>query len=373
MRASLTMVVGTRPEAIKCAPVVFALRERGLPVRLVASGQHAELLDTALADFGLVADVNLRVMQPGQDLAGLTARLLTSLDAEFAASPPRMVLVQGDTTTAFAAALSAFYRRIPCGHIEAGLRSGNRVEPFPEDLNRQLADRLCTRHWAPTARARDALRAEGVNSESIVVTGQTGVDAALWMAARVGSAAPQELAAALKDRRPRLVLATGHRRENQQGGIAAVAAALADRCRTRGDLTVLFAAHPSPAVQAQLAGLQGTPGFHVLPPLSYRATVWMLAHADAAVSDSGGLQEEAPSFGLPVLVTRGNTERPEALESGFLRLVGCDAARVKRELDDVLDDQALRPHLRALPNPYGDGQAATRIAADLAALPEPSP
>jgi UDP-N-acetylglucosamine 2-epimerase (non-hydrolysing) len=360
MPVDVSIVVGTRPEAIKCAPVVFALRERRLNVRLIASGQHAALLDEALAAFGLSADVNLHAMGDVPDLPGLTSRLIERIAADLRQSPPRMMLVQGDTTTTLAAALAAFYARIHCGHIEAGLRSGHRNAPWPEEVNRQLVDRLCTQLYAPTPGARDALMVEGLDA---LVTGQTGVDAALWAAARPADC-PQTVA---KFAGKRLVYVTLHRRENQSGGIEGVLKGVAAALDSHGDCVAILALHPNPDVR-RAALTVAHPRLVVVNPLSYRDSIWMLAHAAAIVSDSGGIQEEAPSFGTPVLVAREVTERPEGLKLGFLRLVGTEPSRVAKALAETLADNGARARLKALANPYGDGHAAERIADDVAGL-----
>lgn len=366
MQVDVTVIAGTRPEAIKLAPVVHAMRETGLGVQLLATGQHRELLARALADFDLTADDDLDVMNDEQSLSELTARLMSLLPPALAAAAPRLVMVQGDTTTAFAGALAAFYAGLPCAHVEAGLRSGDRAAPWPEELNRQLADRLCTRHYAPTTRARDNLLRENIDPSSIVVTGQTGVDAALWTSGRLGETTPAELAAL--DIKPgrRLVYATGHRREALlSGGLAGVAEALKQSAQEFPDLVVVFAAHPNPAARRQVAGLQGLERVHLVEPLSYPASVWMLRRATVIVSDSGGIQEEAPSFGKPVLVTREVTERPEGVEAGFLKLVG---TRTESILDALRETLRHPPALDGKPNPYGDGRAAMRIAEDVKAL-----
>lgn len=368
MPVDVTILAGTRPEAIKLAPVAAALRGLGLNVRLVASGQHGSLLHDALATFGLRADADLGAMVPGQSLGALTASLVTRLEGELAAHAPRLVLVQGDTTTAFAGALAAYYRHLPCGHVEAGLRSHDRDAPWPEELNRAMADRLCTRLYAPTAGARENLLREGLADAAIVVTGQTGVDAALQVAATLPASPPPELADALAGCRRYLVFATGHRRENQGGGIARVAAVLRELAASRPDVTVIFAAHPSPEVRRELRGLAPHEHWRVIQPVGYAASLWLLAQSACVVSDSGGLQEEAPCFGTPVLVTRENTERPEGIEPGFLRIVGTDPARLQAALHQALAGHGEKQRLRGLPNPFGDGKAAGRIAADVARL-----
>jgi UDP-N-acetylglucosamine 2-epimerase (non-hydrolysing) len=363
MQVDVSVVAGTRPEAIKLAPVVFALRERELSVRLVASGQHAGLLDDALAAFGLSADVNLQAMAAKPDLPALTARLIERLAAELAEHPPRMVVVQGDTTTALAGALAAFYARIPCAHVEAGLRSGRRDAPWPEELNRQLVDRLCTRLYAPTSGARGAMIAEGLSGASILLTGQTGVDAALWMASRATDPPKEYRTMAAGP----VVYVTLHRRENQAGGIADVLRGVCAALDAAPGATAVVSRHPNPDVRRVVDSIKHE-RMWVFDPLPYRDSIWMMAHAAVIVTDSGGIQEEAPSFGTPVLVARDVTERPEGLQAGFLRLVGTDSATVAAALKEALADTGGRARLKAQPNPYGDGRASQRIADDIAGL-----
>ncbi len=365
MPIDVTIFAGTRPEAIKLAPVLAALRHAGVATRLVASGQHGALMHNALATFGLKADADAGSMPPGQTLGALTATLVTRLESDLAAHPPRLVLVQGDTTTAYAGALAAYYRHLPCGHIEAGLRSHDRYAPWPEELNRAMVDRLATRLYAPTQGARENLLREGLADASILVSGQTGVDAALQVAATLPPDPPPELAVALADCRQRLVFATGHRRENQNGGIARVAAVLREMAASRDDVTVLFAAHPSPEVRRELQGISPHAHWRVIEPVSYAASLWLLRHSACVVSDSGGLQEEAPCFGTPVLVTRDNTERPEGIPPGFLHITGTDPDRLRSGLQQALQGQGMKQRLQGLPNPYGDGKASQRIAADV--------
>lgn len=365
MPVDVAVVIGTRPEAIKMAPVMVALREAGLSACLLSTGQHRELLHGALAAFGLKPDLDLALMQAGQTLPGLTARLAEGLDQALEKLLPRFVLVQGDTTTAMMGALAAFYRRIPCGHVEAGLRSGDRYAPWPEEMNRLLCDRLCTRYYPPTERSLENLRREGVAESNALVSGQTGVDAALWMAKKLGDEAPAEILPHLRPE-SKLIFATGHRRESFEGGIRNVAAALRRAVEARADLYVIYPAHPNPSVRAQLREAVGAhERLRILEPVDYPAAIWLMSHAALIVSDSGGIQEEAPSFGVPVLVTRDVTERPEGISAGFLRLVGTETERVFSAIEETLEDGALRSRLQATPNPYGDGCASQRIAADI--------
>lgn len=361
--AELICILGTRPEAIKLAPLVHALREAGAPTRIWLTGQHATLASAALADFGLAADRDLGCAPPKPDLAALHARVLERLAPLLAEAEPACVIVQGDTTSALAAATAAYFARVPCAHVEAGLRSGDFNAPWPEEMNRVLTDRLCGRHFAPTTGPRENLLREGIGDASIVVTGQTGVDAALYAASRMNDL-PAALVPLLTPRPAKLVYATAHRRENQGGGIARIVEGLRLSLARNPELVVLLAAHPSPDVRRELATVSHS-RLQITEPLGYAASIWMLKHADAIVSDSGGIQEEAPCFGTPVLVTRGVTERPEGLSAGFLKLVGTDADTVSRELGRTLADDGLRARLLGTPNPYGDGKASQRIAADL--------
>ena len=363
MPVDVSIVVGTRPEAIKCAPVIHALRDRGLGVRVVATGQHAELADDALSAFNLKADTNFHCMGAG-GLNELSARLLAAVGDEFAQYRPRLAVVQGDTTSAMIAALTAFHARIPCAHVEAGLRSGRFNAPWPEEMNRVVADRVCARHYAPTTGARDNLLREGIAGDSIQVTGQTGVDACLWMARETGDAPPGRVAELLPP--GRVVYVTAHRRENQGGRIASLLRGVVAALEKHG-AHALLAAHPSPDVQREVAQVSDK-RLLVTTPLSYAESVWILGHADAIITDSGGIQEEAPSFGTPVLVARDVTERPEGLDTGHLRLVGTDTDRVRALLDETLGDSGLRERLKQRPNPYGVGNAAARIADDIVEL-----
>jgi UDP-N-acetylglucosamine 2-epimerase (non-hydrolysing) len=367
----ILLVFGTRPEVIKLAPLDHALRaRRDWQVTLCNTGQHRELVPPLLATFGLAPEVELGVMLPGQSLSSLTARLLDALDPVLDALRFDWVVVQGDTTTALAAALAAHHRRVPVAHVEAGLRTHDLAAPFPEEANRQLIGRLASLHLAPTAAARAALLAEGVPDERIVVTGNTVVDAARWMADKlppdgdppVGS--PLELLR-FTGNRP-LVLVTGHRRESFGGGLAAVCDGLAELARAYPGADFVYPLHLNPSVQAaarqHLAGLANV---HLLEPVDYPAAIWLLRRCLFVVTDSGGLQEEAPEFGKPVLVTRASTERGEGLAAGCAQLVGYDRERLVAAARRWLD--APGSARLAVANPYGDGHAAERCAAALRA------
>jgi len=348
-------VLGTRPEAIKLAPVVHALRALSeIEPRIVATAQHRELMDDALAAFDLKPDVDLDLMRPGSTLPELTARLLTALDGALAAERPDMVLVQGDTSTVFVGALAAFYRQIPVGHVEAGLRSGEPYDPFPEEANRRLAGVLASLHFAPTARARDALLREGVAPERVHVTGNTAIDALRQTVARLGPTPA---------RSGRRILATLHRRENWGARMENACLAMRDVLDARPDVELDLPMHGNPTVQATVRGVLGQhPRARLTGAADYRTLVQLMRGADLIMTDSGGIQEEAPSLGVPVLVLRETTERPEAVEAGCTRLVGTDQARVASEALRLLDDPGARAAMARVANPFGDGYAAERVA-----------
>jgi len=356
-------VVGTRPEAVKMAPVILGLRrEPGVfDCRVVATAQHRELLDQVLNLFGIRADVDFDIMEENQQLAELTARLLPRLDELLAAEKPDWVLVQGDTTTVLATALACYYRRIHCGHVEAGLRTGNKYFPYPEEINRVLTGQLADLHFAPTRRARENLLAEGVADKKIQVTGNPVVDALLWVQ-KQGLAAPAGIPPG-----SRLVLLTAHRRENFGKPLEEIFRAVADLCGEHPDVFVLYPVHPNPNVKIVAERILGDhPRVRLCAPLSYKEFVAAMAASYLILSDSGGVQEEAPSLGKPVLVLRDETERPEALEAGAVRLVGPHRGAIVRESTRLLGDEAEYGRMAEAVNPYGDGRAAERICAALA-------
>lgn len=359
--------MGTRPEVIKLAPVVRELRTRpGVQVRIVATAQHRELLDQALRVFDMQPDCDLALMEPGQDLARLTGRVISAVHTELAASRPDAVAVQGDTTTVFAASLAAFYARIPVAHVEAGLRSHDAYNPFPEELNRRLTAPLARWHFAPTERARQNLLREGVRDEQILVTGNTVVDALHWIAASDGfRAAP--LPAGV-DAARRLILVTLHRRESWGAPLTQMCEALEQLCRRYADVDVVFPVHLNPAVRATvektLAGLEHV---HLLPPLDYVTFLKMLKASTLVLTDSGGVQEEAPVFGRPVLVLRDTTERPEAIEAGVAKRVGTSGDAILAAAAALLDDEQAYRRMARAESPFGDGRAAMRIVDRLTA------
>jgi len=354
------VVMGTRPEAIKLAPVVRALRESALfRTVVVAAGQHRELLSQVLEVFSLEPDYCLEAMVAGQSLGRLTGRLLASLEDVVAHERPEAVLVQGDTTTALAGALAAFYARIPVGHVEAGLRSGDRYAPFPEEINRRLISQLASWHFAPTEGSREALLREGVPAAGIVVTGNTGIDALYQTLELLGE--PQERAPG------RLVLVTAHRRESWGPPLEEVCLAVRDLLEAQPDVVVCFPVHPNPAVrEVAHALLGGHPRARLLAPLPYPSLCRLLAASHLVITDSGGLQEEAPALGKPVLVLRDVTERPEIVELGVAELVGTRRERILASANRLLSDPAAYARMARVVTPYGDGRASQRILRFLA-------
>ena len=359
-------IFGTRPEAIKLFPVVAALRDRGgMDVRTCVTAQHRGLLDQVLAIAGLAPDIDLDLMEPGQTLDRLTVRLLTGLGDVMDSEKPDRVIVQGDTTTAMVGALAAYYRKIPVSHVEAGLRSGNIYQPWPEEINRRIVAPIADQHFAPTQTAADALLRENIDSSSIHVTGNTVIDALHWTRAKI--AGDPALASGLDEiaqrfSGKRLILVTTHRRENFGGGMEGIAHALA-RIADRPDTAILFPMHPNPNVAVAMDAILGQrDNIARIEPLDYPHFIRALEMCEIALSDSGGVQEEAPALGKPVLVMRETTERPEGVEAGTAKLVGTDADRIVSEIGTLLDDPAAYSAMARAHNPFGDGHASERIA-----------
>jgi UDP-N-acetylglucosamine 2-epimerase (non-hydrolysing) len=359
-------VFGTRPEAIKMFPVVHALRERpGIDVRVCVTAQHREMLDQVLEIARIIPDIDLDIMQANQTLDGLLARIVVGLGETFDAEMPDRVLVHGDTLTTMAATLAAYFRKIPVGHVEAGLRSGNIYHPWPEEVNRKVAGAVADLHFAPTDTAAAALRAENVRAEQIHVTGNTVIDALLATKARIDE--EPALASGLDElvqrfAEKRIVAVTSHRRENFGGGMKAIADAIA-AVAARDDVGVIFPIHPNPQVRAAMEPiLCGLSNVALIDPLDYPHFVRLLSIAELVLTDSGGVQEEAPSLGKPVLVMRETTERPEGIEAGTARLVGTDKNRIVSEMFSLLDDRIAYTAMARAHNPFGDGLAAQRIA-----------
>jgi UDP-N-acetylglucosamine 2-epimerase (non-hydrolysing) len=357
----IACIVGTRPEAIKMAPVILTLRRQAwADVVVVATAQHRGMLDQVLDLFGIVPDVDLDLMRPGQSLPDLTARLTSSLDQAFADITPDVVLAQGDTTTVMVAALVAFYRRIPFGHVEAGLRTHDLDNPFPEEMNRKVAGILARWHFAPTESSRRNLLAEGTADAAIHVTGNTVIDALLDVAGRA-PAYDGDLA-----ENQRLVLVTSHRRENFGAPLEAICRAVRRLADANPDCQFLFPVHPNPNVRDVAERmLGGHPSIALVAPLDYLPFVSAMQRATLILTDSGGVQEEAPALGKPVLVLREETERPEAVEDGVVRLVGHDEARIVAEAQRLLDDPVAYAAMAKGVSPYGDGHSAARIVAVL--------
>ena len=361
----ILVIFGTRPEAIKLFPVIAALKAdpRFDPVVCV-SAQHREMLDQVLEIAGIVPDHDLDLMQPGQTLDGLTAALLTGLGAVMNAVRPDRVMVQGDTATAMAGALAGYYRKIPVDHVEAGLRSGNIHHPWPEEVNRKIIGAMASLHFAPTRTAAEALLRENVDPARVQVTGNTVIDALHWVTARIAETPGLAGGLAELERRfagKRLIGVTSHRRENFGGGLEAIARAVR-RIAARDDVALVFPVHPNPNVRAVMDGaLAGLPNVALIEPLDYPHFARLLALCEIMLTDSGGVQEEAPALGKPVLVMRETTERPEGVEAGTARLVGTDEDSIVTEIFTLLDDKAAYEAMARAHNPFGDGRSAGRI------------
>lgn len=363
-------IFGTRPEAVKMAPVVRHLA--GTPdveSRVCVTAQHRQMLDQVLDLFGIQPDVDLDLMAPNQTLAALTAEVFTHLDPVLAEIEPDWILVQGDTTTVMAAALLGYYHRVRVGHVEAGLRTGDKWQPFPEEINRRVAGAVADLHFAPTDWSRGNLLREGVPESRIVVTGNPVIDALHMVADRPLDARTeallQEVGLPIEPEAPgpRLILVTAHRRENFGAPLEAICAALQELAESYGDaLRIVYPVHLNPNVQGPVRRLLGeVSNVALLPPLDYLPMVHLMKHSTLVLTDSGGLQEEAPGLGVPVLVMRNVTERPEGVQAGTVRLVGTDARKIVAETRRLLDDPAAHAEMARAVNPYGDGRAAERI------------
>ncbi len=364
--SKILVIFGTRPEAIKLFPVIRALvGTPGLVVRTCVTAQHRGLLDQVLAIADLAPDIDLDLMEPGQTLDRLTARLLVGLGEVMDSEQPDLVMVQGDTATAMTGALAAYYRKVPVAHVEAGLRSGDIYHPWPEEVNRRIVAPIAALHFAPTETAADALRRETIAADTVHVTGNTVIDALHWTADRV--AADPSLAAGLDEivarfAGKRIILVTTHRRENFGDGMAAIARAIG-RIAERDDVAVLFPVHPNPNVVSVMDDILGDrANVARIEPLDYPHFVRALGMAEIVLTDSGGVQEEAPALGKPVLVMRETTERPEGIAAGTAKLIGTDEDRIVSEIFTLLDDRSAYAAMARAHNPFGDGHAAARIA-----------
>ena len=373
------LVFGTRPEAIKMAPLVkeFQKQEDTFQTIVCVTGQHRQMLDRVLQLFDIVPDYDLNIMKQGQDLYDVTARVLTGLRDVLQEARPDVVLVHGDTTTSTAAALAAFYQQIPVGHVEAGLRTHNIYSPWPEEMNRQLTGRIATWHFAPTALSRENLLREAVADDHIVVTGNTVIDALYWVVNKIktDAALNDELGNLLEqagydvhrlDNGRKLVLITGHRRENFGDGFIHMCTAIRDLTQKYPDVDFVYPMHLNPNVRKPIhevfgEDLTGLGNMFFIEPLEYLSFVYLMEKAAIVLTDSGGIQEEAPGLGKPVLVMRDTTERPEALEAGTVKLVGTDYAKIVGEVSTLLEDAAAYEQMSKAVNPYGDGLACSRV------------
>jgi len=362
----ICMVFGTRPEAIKMAPVIKELQKAGdcFSLRVVVTAQHREMLDQVLDLFGIRADYDLNIMQPGQSLPDLACRILSRLTPVFARERPDLVMVHGDTATTFLGALAAFYLQIPVAHVEAGLRTYRPYSPFPEEMNRRLTGALAAYHFAPTRTAAENLLAERVPPAAVMVTGNTVIDALLAVAARPDLKIPRAVADIPAGEK--VILVTTHRRENLGEPLRRIYSALRLLLADFPGLWVVFPVHRNPLVRKAAKEILGDLSrVRLLPPLEYGSFVALMRRADLVLTDSGGIQEEAPALGKPVLVLRDTTERPEAVRAGTVRLVGLDEEKIRAEVRRLLLDEAAYREMAQAVNPYGDGRAAERICAFL--------
>lgn len=358
----VAVVMGTRPEAIKLAPVVHELARQNVHTSVISTGQHREMLDQIFEEFGIEPDVELSTMNTAQELSDLSALVIDRLGRALRSLEPDYVLVQGDTTTALCGALCGFYERMPVGHVEAGLRTGDLASPFPEEANRKVVTVLAADHFCPTATSRANLLREGVAPHSVSVTGNTVIDSLLWAVEQA-----RHRPAVFPTLRPRRILLTLHRRENHGPVMAGICQAIIDIVKTR-DVEVIFPLHKSPAVREVVVPLlHGVDGVMLSEPLGYLDLAQTLASCDLVLTDSGGLQEEAPSLGKPVLVLRDTTERPEAIKAGVAMLIGTTPERIRRETLLLLDDDLAYSAMARVANPFGDGHASERIVAQIAA------
>ena len=359
---------GTRPEAIKMAPVIHAFQQRGLSFKVCVTAQHRDLLDQVLEFFEIDPDFDLNLMEPNQSLNRLSARILLTVDELLEREKPDVVLVHGDTSTSAIVALAAFHRQITVGHVEAGLRTFNKAAPFPEEMNRQVTGRIADLHFAPTAMASENLRRESISDNQIFVTGNTVVDALQWAVEKISSASGNNEIKDLEqqlDSKKKMVLVTGHRRENFGKGFERILAALQQIAR-REDVEIIYPVHPNPNIRDTVTELlQNNKNIFLVPPVSYPTMVWLMQKTSLIISDSGGIQEEAPTFKKQVLVTREVSERMEGINSGFSLLVGTDTEKIVTEANKALDNP---PLLSAKDNPYGDGKASERIVEVLMGL-----
>jgi UDP-N-acetylglucosamine 2-epimerase (non-hydrolysing) len=373
------VVFGTRPEAIKMAPLIHALKAEPelFDLKICVTAQHRQMLDRVLEIFEITPDIDLNLMKPGQDLGDVTSAVLQGMQKTFLKSKPDVVLVHGDTSTTLATAMAAYYSRVPIGHVEAGLRTYNINAPFPEEFNRQVVSKVTRWHFAPTELSRGNLLEERVSSEAITVTGNTVIDALFWVLRRIDSdkSLESQLATQLNELlkfdwcRGQFVLVTGHRRENFGYGFLQICEALRNLAINFPKFQFVYPLHLNPRVQEPvLAALSDLENVHLIRPLDYDSFVFLLKHCYLVLTDSGGIQEEAPSLGKPVLVMRELTERPEAIQAGTMELVGADRIRIVEGVSRYLNNQRSYDRMVRAPNPYGDGSACERIVAVLRSI-----
>lgn len=371
-KKKVMLVFGTRPEAIKMAPLYHALRRHGADFETLAcvTAQHRQMLDQVLQTFDITPDIDLNLMKPGQDLFDVTAAVLLAMRDVIQRERPDVLLVHGDTTTTLATAMAGFYAGVPVGHVEAGLRTHDLSAPFPEEFNRQVAGKVARWHFAPTAVSRQNLLDERVPDDRITITGNTVIDALMWVLARIdGDAGRQAQVCQLLDgrlpfnwRAKRFVLITGHRRENFGDGFLQICEALRELASAYPEVRFVYPVHLNPNVQQPVNDiLSGLTNVHLVAPIDYEPFVYLLKHAHLVLTDSGGIQEEAPSLGKPVLVMRDVTERPEAVAAGTVRLVGAHRQRIVDNVRELLGSEAAYQSMARAHNPYGDGQACSRI------------
>jgi len=375
MTLKVLTVFGTRPEAIKMAPLALALAaDVRFDAKVCVTAQHREMLDQVLHLFAIQPDFDLNIMKPGQDLTDVTSAILQGMKGVFSQFKPDIVLVHGDTATTFATSLAAYYQQIPVAHVEAGLRTANLYSPWPEEGNRKLTGALAALHFAPTETSSHNLQREGVATSSIAVTGNTVIDALLEVVQKLSHDETlqqrfgQQFAFLASARR--IVLVTGHRRESFGGGFERICQALADTAQAFPDIDIVYPVHLNPNVREPVNRLlAGIANIHLIEPLDYLPFVYLMDRAYIILTDSGGIQEEAPSLGKPVLVMRDTTERPEAVEAGTVKLIGTEVAAITRHLHELLTDTATYERMSIAHNPYGDGKACQRIVEALASLP----
>ncbi len=371
----ILLVFGTRPEAIKMAPLVKMLQANtdDFETRVCVTAQHRQMLDQVLEVFEIKPEYDLNIMAPNQDLYDITSKVLLGLRDVIKDFKPDVVLVHGDTTTSMAASLAAFYQQVPVGHVEAGLRTYNMLSPWPEEMNRQVTDRICDYYFAPTERSQSNLLREGIASNKVYITGNTVIDA-LLMAVDIIKNRPgieDKIKAELKEKgytvgNRKYILVTGHRRENFGSGFLNICKAIKELSQRHPDIDIVYPVHLNPNVQKPVYGLlSGLSNVFLIPPLDYLPFIYAMKHSALLLTDSGGVQEEAPSLGKPVLVMRNTTERPEAVDAGTVKLVGTDADAIVENVSELLNDENLYRKMSETINPYGDGKACERIIAAL--------